>query len=462
MTVVQDPGQPDLTPSYKATSTETAVHGQTVTYTVAVQSTTGPLTATVHLTDEVPMGLSYVPGTLTATVGTVTDTAAPTLRWSGVLTPTPAVTVTYAVTASATAPRVITNTAVIAVPGYQPISRTATVTVVQAPVQPDLTPSYKAVSPQYAIQGERITSTIVIHNATSLLTDTTMLTSPTGCRQLLQVGGFEGSPATVFSHWRAGEPFAFQHQSRYVYEGSMSMRLHASMGRFPECPPYHPYLWQAVTPTKVYTATTMVVRGQRLVAGSLAPCSNPDSPEADDVLYLQMKDGGGNDLGSPAEIVNGGVVTETWEAFEVDVTGAVDPYHHPGEEVQVYFTATHDEDYNDTWFYLDALECVVCTEWLIHITDTVPHGLSYVSGTLTATAGTVADITAPTLRWWGVLSPTKAVTVTYAAIVSTTTPQVLTNTVVIAVPGYQPISRTATVYANPYPLFLPVVMRKSP
>jgi len=444
----------------KTASTGTTTHGQTVTYTIAVQSALGPLSASVHITDEVPAGLSYVPGTLTATGGTVTDTAAPTLRWTGLLTPTPAVTISYAVTVSTTTPQVITNTAVIAAPGYRTISRTATVTVALAPGQPDLTPSYKAVSPQRAGYGEHVTYTIVIHNATGPLTDTAILPRPTGCQQLLQAGGFEGNPETVFAHWHAGEPLAYKHQSSYFYDGSMSMRLHASMGSYPDCQAYHPYLWQVVRiPDKVYTTTTMIVRGQRLVTGSESPCSNADSAEADDILYLQMRNSGGSDLGDAKEIVNGDVVGQTWAAFEEDVTKAVDLYNRAGQEVQVYFNAAHDEDYDDTWFYLDALECEVCTEWLIRLTDTVPDGLSYVSGTLTATAGTVADIAAPTLRWSGVLSPTPTVTVTYAVTVSTTTPQVITNTAVIVAPGYQTISRTATVYATPRRLFLPVVMR---
>jgi hypothetical protein len=184
------------------------------------------------------------------------------------------------------------------------------------------------------------------------------------CQQLLHVGGFEGNPDTVFEYWNAGEPFAYQHQSRYFSQGSMSMRLHASMGSYPNCPAYHPYLWQAVEiPDEVYTMTTVHVRGQRLVAGSLAPCSYPNSYEADDVMYLKMQDGGGGDLGASAEVVNGGAAVETWAPFEVEVTSAVDPYNHPGEQVRVYFYATHDEDYHDTWFYLDALECEACTEW---------------------------------------------------------------------------------------------------
>ncbi len=186
------------------------------------------------------------------------------------------------------------------------------------------------------------------------------------CQQLLRVGGFEGNPDTVFEYWHAGEPLAYQHQSRYFSEGSMSMRLHASMGSYPNCPAYHPYLWQTVEiPDEVYTMTTMVVRGQRLVAGSLAPCSHPDTPEADDVMYLKMQGSGGGDLGAAVEVVNGGAVAETWHSFEVDVTGMVDPPNHLGEDVRVYFYATHDEDYYDTWFYLDSLECEVCTEWPI-------------------------------------------------------------------------------------------------
>jgi uncharacterized repeat protein (TIGR01451 family) len=135
ITVVQAPGLPDLTPSFKVVSSPYADYGERITYTVVVRNAAGPMTDTVHFTDTIMSGLSYVPGTLMATTGTFTDTDTPTLRWSGVLTPTPAVTVTYAATVthvlSGTAtlilPQVITNTAVIAVPGYQTLTRTATV-----------------------------------------------------------------------------------------------------------------------------------------------------------------------------------------------------------------------------------------------------------------------------------------------------------------------------------------------
>jgi len=178
------------------------------------------------------------------------------------------------------------------------------------------------------------------------------------------VGGFEGNPETVYTYWHAGGNYAYKHQSQYFAEGSMSMRLHASLGAYPECLAYRPYLWQAMTvPTDVYSITTMIVQGQRLVAGSQAPCSTANSPEADDRLYVQMQDSGGTPLGERREIANGGVVTGTWAPFVVDVTGAVDLASRTGQVVRVYFSAEHDADTRDTWFYLDALECDVCTGW---------------------------------------------------------------------------------------------------
>ena len=106
----------------KTASTGTADYGQTVTYTIAIQG----ITTTIHMTDNVPTGLSYLTGTLTSTIGAVNDGDAPTLRWTGLLTPTPAVTITYAVTVSATETKLITNTATISASGYENITSTAT------------------------------------------------------------------------------------------------------------------------------------------------------------------------------------------------------------------------------------------------------------------------------------------------------------------------------------------------
>ena len=103
----------------------------------------------------------------------------------------------------------------------------------------------------------------------------------------------------------------------------------------------------------------------------------------------------------------------------------------------------------------------------VFFTDTIQDGLVYVPGTLTATTGIVIEADAPTLRWSGVLTPTPDITITYAATVTyvlsgTATvilPQVITNTAIIAAPGYQTVTRTATVRTNWHNVYLPVVLR---
>jgi uncharacterized repeat protein (TIGR01451 family) len=121
--------------SKKTASTITPTYGQAVTYTIVIQNLAAPLTATVYLTDTVPTGLSYVSSTLTATGGTgsYSDVRVPDLTWSGMLSPTSAVTVTYVTTVTASMPQSITSTTTIDVPGYQTI--TLDVPIVANPIQ---------------------------------------------------------------------------------------------------------------------------------------------------------------------------------------------------------------------------------------------------------------------------------------------------------------------------------------
>jgi uncharacterized repeat protein (TIGR01451 family) len=117
----------------KGISTTTADNGQTITYTVVIRSlTTIPLSSTLQMTDELPSGLSYVPHSLTATPaaqGIITDTNTPTLAWSGVLSPTPVVTVTYAVTVNTPTadPQIISNLVTVSAQGSKTVTNTATI-----------------------------------------------------------------------------------------------------------------------------------------------------------------------------------------------------------------------------------------------------------------------------------------------------------------------------------------------
>jgi uncharacterized repeat protein (TIGR01451 family) len=107
------PWQPDLSPSIKQASQSAPDFGETITYTIVVHNVGAPLTDTVRVTDVVPIGLGYISGSFTATLGSIDASAAPTLRWSGVISDTPIVTLTYAVTVTAAGTQVISNTAVI-------------------------------------------------------------------------------------------------------------------------------------------------------------------------------------------------------------------------------------------------------------------------------------------------------------------------------------------------------------
>jgi uncharacterized repeat protein (TIGR01451 family) len=103
----------DFSNSTKKASADTALTGDVLTYTIVVRNTGELVANTVRVTDVIPAELSFVPGTFTTTHGTVDSTAAPTLKWNGVMSPTSVVTLTYVVTVSATKSVAIPNDATI-------------------------------------------------------------------------------------------------------------------------------------------------------------------------------------------------------------------------------------------------------------------------------------------------------------------------------------------------------------
>jgi len=121
--------EPDLSASAKTASTTIPRSGQTVTYTITLRNSGGPLTRTSRLTDTVPAGLAYVSKTLDASLGTLDDSAAPTLHWSGALSDTSVITVTYAVTVTvpASTTQAIRNTVTINTEPTGVLTLTATV-----------------------------------------------------------------------------------------------------------------------------------------------------------------------------------------------------------------------------------------------------------------------------------------------------------------------------------------------
>ena len=107
---------PDLTNSRKYPTPLTADPEDTVTYTIALVNTGRAVTHTATLTDVVPQGLSYLPGSLTATSGTVNETAAPTLNWQGVMDAETTITLTYQVSVTGSVSGSIVNRAQISAP----------------------------------------------------------------------------------------------------------------------------------------------------------------------------------------------------------------------------------------------------------------------------------------------------------------------------------------------------------
>ncbi len=106
------PQLPDLSGSYKLASIPAPAFGDEVDFTIVLSNSGAPLTGTLHLTDTIPTGLAYLPGSLAASSGTVSAGLSPILTWDGNLDASP-ITITYATTVTAVAPTVIANQAYV-------------------------------------------------------------------------------------------------------------------------------------------------------------------------------------------------------------------------------------------------------------------------------------------------------------------------------------------------------------
>lgn len=194
--------------------------------------------------------------------------------------------------------------------------------------------------------------------------------------------GFEGNFNNVFPPWVAGPvvgSWLRQSVEHYPGDPSNSLRLATTLGVLPSCSPFpDPYLYQTITipSTEVYTQSTLVVSGQILVRPPESSAENQccrntaDDPTAtadgDDSLYVQMQDAGGTPLagGNGIEIATGGTTPGFWQSFSADVTSEVDPFSRVGQDIRLNIHGVQgDSDDYCTYFFLDALECELCTYW---------------------------------------------------------------------------------------------------
>lgn len=189
----------------------------------------------------------------------------------------------------------------------------------------------------------------------------------TECEELINIPSFEGNPETVFEYWKAGEPLAYRRSSLEHYQGTFSMRLHASLGSYePSCSQnnLNPYLYQDVTiPTEVYSSSTFVVEGYYLVTVSTLDCSNQDAPDPDDKLSLELKTIGDDSIVAAQDVVDGSAISGTWTLRSVSLGDHFNVADYAGQTVRIYWDATHDGDYDGTFFYLDNMSAQVCTHW---------------------------------------------------------------------------------------------------
>ncbi|MBI4786750.1 MAG: DUF11 domain-containing protein [Chloroflexi bacterium] len=99
----------NLATSTKSASPLEANLGETVTFTIVLRNTGASNSTNTALTDAIPAHTTYVPGSATATSGTVGDTNG--ISWTGTVVPNQPVTITFQVTVNQAV--VVKNTAVI-------------------------------------------------------------------------------------------------------------------------------------------------------------------------------------------------------------------------------------------------------------------------------------------------------------------------------------------------------------
>lgn len=116
---------PDLTDSTKRPAPLAANPGETVTYTIALVNTGRALTQNATLTDTIPDGLSYLPGSIQATSGTVDDSGAPTLIWQGIMGGESTITLTYQISVTGSVTGSIVNQAHLSSPELSPLTLSA-------------------------------------------------------------------------------------------------------------------------------------------------------------------------------------------------------------------------------------------------------------------------------------------------------------------------------------------------
>ena len=126
---------PDLSASQKQVSSTTVMPDETLSYTIMLANSTSAAAQT-QVTDTMPLGTTFVTGSLTSSSGTGSyDPATRTINWNGTVSQGQPVTISFQVTAGTNINEgdVITNTAEISDGVGGSYDRSASTTVVAPP-----------------------------------------------------------------------------------------------------------------------------------------------------------------------------------------------------------------------------------------------------------------------------------------------------------------------------------------
>ncbi len=118
---------PNLSASAKTASRATAHQGDRITYTVAIRNTGGPLTTPITVTDTLPEGMVFAGDLCAASLGDPPTCSGHQMQWSGVLSVTAEVLISYTVEVTTDQRKALTNQAEIDAEPYGTYTRSAVV-----------------------------------------------------------------------------------------------------------------------------------------------------------------------------------------------------------------------------------------------------------------------------------------------------------------------------------------------
>jgi hypothetical protein len=187
------------------------------------------------------------------------------------------------------------------------------------------------------------------------------------CVQVIENGNFEDASTDPWQY--PLPPLETQRVGGgYPMPSTFAMRLSATTVLWD----FRPWLYQDLTmPDFTTTSSTATLNLYKKVCDASSGC--PNSPGQPDPLYVVLQTTGGVTLTQDI-LVALGTESSDYQSWSQDLfdpstrLGGFDPLDYAGSDLRLYFYAPNDGT-ADTWFFMDTLECQVCTEQAIPSKD---------------------------------------------------------------------------------------------